>query len=107
MVLAVTAGLEFTFTVTVADLVQPRLLVPVTVYVLVVVGLAATVEVPIDDNAVEGFHRYVAAPLADNVVVLPLQMVVPPLTATFGSGLTVNAAVALPTQPLASVAATV
>lgn len=53
---AVGVGNEFTVTVTVAVLVQPAAVVPVTVYVIVEVGLAVTVAPVVDDKPVPGLH---------------------------------------------------
>ena len=53
---AVGVGNEFTVTVTVAVLVQPAAVVPVTVYVIVEVGLAVTVAPVVDDKLVAGLH---------------------------------------------------
>jgi hypothetical protein len=50
------AGNELTVTVTVALLIQPRLLVPVTVYVVVVAGLAVVLAPVVADSPVPGDH---------------------------------------------------
>ena len=49
-------GNVFTVTVTLAVLLQPFELVPVTVYVLVVVGLAVTLAHVVQDKPVAGVH---------------------------------------------------
>ena len=49
-------GNVFTVTVTLAVLLQPFELVPVTVYVLVVVGLAVTLAQVVQDKPVAGVH---------------------------------------------------
>jgi hypothetical protein len=49
--------------------------VPVTVYVVVIVGLAATVEPDVEDKPVAGDQLYVVAPVAVNVLELPAQIV--------------------------------
>jgi hypothetical protein len=51
-----TIGLAFTVTVTVVVPVQPARDVPVTVYVVVVVGLAVTTAPVVPDNPVAGAH---------------------------------------------------
>ena len=56
--------------VTVAVLVQPAILVPVTVYVVVVTGLTVTLSQVVHDKPVDGDHEYVAAPVADRVYIL-------------------------------------
>jgi hypothetical protein len=53
---AVGVGNAFTVTVTVPVLVQPAAVVPVTVYVIVEVGLAVTVAPVVDDKPVAGLH---------------------------------------------------
>ena len=47
----------FTVTVTLAVLLQPFEFVPVTVYVLVVVGLAVTLAQVVQDKPVAGDHK--------------------------------------------------
>jgi hypothetical protein len=47
-------GIKFTVTVTAAVLLQPAALVPVTVYVIVDVGLAVTLAPVVADNPVDG-----------------------------------------------------
>jgi hypothetical protein len=86
--LAVTVGKGVTVTVTAAVFEHPRD-VPVTVYVLVTVGVATGVALVVLLNPVEGDQTYVVAPLAVNVVEVPLQIVISGLTVTFGTGLTV------------------
>lgn len=59
-----------TFTVTVVVPTQPAAVVPVMVYVVVVTGVAVTVDPVVDDNPVAGDQLYVPptpAPLAVNV----------------------------------------
>ena len=52
-------------------------------------GLAVTVEPVVADKPVEGLQRYVLAPLAVNVVLLPAQIGSGVETDTFGIALTV------------------
>jgi hypothetical protein len=56
LLLAVTFGRLFTVTVTVAVLLQPLAFVPVTVYVVVVVGLATGLAQLLHDKPVDGDH---------------------------------------------------
>jgi hypothetical protein len=53
----VTTGSGLTFTVTCVDAVQPFTSVPVTVYVVVEVGLAVTGEPVVELSAVDGVHK--------------------------------------------------
>ena len=90
-----TSGTAFTVTVTVATSVQP-LLVPVTVYVVVDDGDAEN-----DDPLPEGLHEYDVAPLADTVVLLPLQIVGEDAEAdTSGTAFTVTVTVLVFVHPL-------
>jgi hypothetical protein len=50
------AGVAFTVTVTLAVLTQPLLFVPVTVYIIVVVGFAVTLAQVVQDNPIAGDH---------------------------------------------------
>ncbi len=101
---AVTVGNAFTLTVTVAVFTQLLALVPVTVYVVVVVGDTVTDE----PDKLPGFHTYVDAPLALNEVLPPTQIAeFAELAVNVGNGLTVTPTVAVFTQPLALVPVTV
>ena len=51
---ALIVGVELTVTVTVFVILQPKLLYPVTVYVVVTVGLAITAGPAVDDKPVDG-----------------------------------------------------
>ena len=51
-----TVGVEFTVTILVAAPVHPPELVPVTVYVVVMIGLAVTDEPVVALNPVAGLH---------------------------------------------------
>jgi hypothetical protein len=66
-----------TTTVTVVVPVQPTPLVPVTVYVIVLAGLAVTVPPVVEDRFVAGLHIKLLAPVAVSVVLLPAQIVAP------------------------------
>lgn len=90
-------GFEPTVTVAVAVPVQLPV-VPVTVYVVVVGGVAVTVAPVVAERLVAGDHVYDAAPLAFSVAASPGQMV-GELTIITGSGLTVTVAVAVEEQP--------
>jgi hypothetical protein len=71
---AVTAGLEFTVTITVELAVQPPGADPVTVYVIVDVGDATTDAVLVALSAVDGVQVYVFAPDAVKVTFAPLHI---------------------------------
>jgi hypothetical protein len=64
---AVTVGVVFTVTTTMALAVQPFNAVPMTVYVVVASGSASMLAPVVADNPVDGAHEYVSAPLAVNV----------------------------------------
>src|SRR6185312_11459937 len=87
-------GFGFTVTVTCCVAEQPEDVVPVTVYVVVLVGLAVTLAVFVALNPVDGLHVYVPpppAPLAVSTTEPPLQYVVEPVgvMVIVGLGLTV------------------
>lgn len=84
-----TAGNAFTVIAAVAEDEHPDV-VPVTVYVMVTVGDAVTVEPVVALSDVAGDHVYVVAPLAVRVLLLPAQMAeVAGVTVTVGVGVTV------------------
>ena len=89
---SVTTGSGFTVTVTFADLLQPAVLVPVTIYVIVEPGVACTDAVLVPFRPVEGDHSHELVPDADavSVVVLPAQMVFVPEMVIFGNAFTVT-----------------
>jgi hypothetical protein len=93
---AVTDGNGFTVTLTVAVPVHPAVLVPVTVYVVVALGvtvLLAPLPNPPD-------QLYVFAPLAVNTDVAPLHIAAGLTVAlTDGNGFTVTLTVAVPVHP--------
>ena len=97
-----------TVTVVVAVFIQPLLLVPVTVYVLVAVELQVN-NAPVEAlNPVAGDQLYVVAPDADTVVEEPLHIVDEPIDAiTIGKGLTVIDCVVVFVQPAELVPVTV
>ena len=100
---ATTVGNGLTVIVTVEVFVQPLAFVPVTVYVVVLVGL--TTGLPL---RLPGIQVYVAAPLALKVDEAPTQIVVDDaLATTVGNGLTVIVTVEVFVQPLAFVPVTV
>ena len=99
---AVTVGSGFTVRVTVLVPVQPAAVVPVTLYVVVVEGVA--VKLAPDPL---GLHVYVLAPDAAMVELWPAQMAAGVAVAvTVGNGFTVSVTVVVPVQPQASVPVT-
>ena len=100
---AVTVGLVPTATLIVVVLVHPNVLVPVTEYVVVIVGVT---EMVVPDKA-PGFHVYVDAPDAVNVAVDPIHKMVGLETAvTVGPGFTVKVTVFVFVHPEAFVPVT-
>ena len=78
--------------------------VPVTVYVVIVVGETVTVA----PDKLPGIQLYVVAPLAVIIVEVPLQIVAAVVvTVTVGEGVTVMVLVAVFVQPFAAVPVTV
>ena len=104
---AVTVGRSFTVTVTDAVFVHPFASVPVTVYVVLTVGVAVTGVPVVALNPVEGVHAYVPAPLALKFVDAPMQKLTLPEVVTFGNGFTVTAKLAVLVHPFTSVPVTV
>lgn len=93
---AVTVGVGFTVMVCVAVFVQPFALDPVTVYVVVDVGVTV-IDVPVK---LPGIQLYVVPPEAVSVVLPPAQNVVlDAVTVTVGDGLTVIVRVAVAVHP--------
>jgi hypothetical protein len=88
-------GLGVTLTVTAAIFTQPAAEVPVTVYVVVAVGLADGFAQFVQDNPVAGAQVYVEAPVAVSVVDVPWHIVTfePALTVGIGATVTVTVAV--------------
>jgi hypothetical protein len=68
---------------------QPLEPVPVTVYVVLTVGVATTLEHVEHERLADGDQTYVVAPDADRVAVVPGHILVPPETTSDGSALTV------------------
>jgi hypothetical protein len=102
------AGLAFTVIVTVAVLVHPFPAVPVTVYVVVVVGFAVTVAPVVEDKPVAGLQLNVVAPLAVSETLLPVHIVAEEGdTVIVGCGFTVTVTVAVFVHPFPSVPVTV
>ena len=60
-------------TVTVAESVQPKLLVPTTLYVVLYVGDAVVLSHKVQESPVDGDHVRLVPFLACNLTVLPLQ----------------------------------
>jgi hypothetical protein len=92
---SVIVGVVFTVTTIVfVALVHPPV-VPVTLYVVVVVGLADTLEPVVALRFVFGDQAYVVAPLAVNVVELPEHIVGGAERVTVGVAFTVTTTVAV------------
>jgi hypothetical protein len=104
LAVAVTVGNGFTVTLTAAVPEHPAVLVPVTVYVVVALGvtvLLAPLPNPPD-------QLYVFAPLAVNTEVAPLHIAAGLAVAvTNGNGFTVTLTVAVPVHPAVLVPVTV
>jgi len=103
LAVAVTDGNGFTVTLTVAVPVHPAVFVPVTVYVVVPLGVTVMLAVlpPV-------FQLYVFAPLAVNTDVAPLHIAAGLAVAvTDGNGFTVTLTVAVPVHPAVLVPVTV
>ena len=83
-------------------MVQPFPFVPVTVYVVVVGGLAVTVAPVVEDNPVAGVHVYVVAPFAVNETLVPAHIAEGDAGLTFivGTGETVIVVLAELEHPL-------
>ena len=82
---------------------QPADDTPITVYVVLVVGLAVTVLPVIALIPVEGVQLQVAAPVAVSVPLNPLQILNAGVDVSAGNGLTVTTDVVLPVQPFEAV----
>jgi len=103
LAVAVTDGNGFTVTLTVAVPVHPAVVVPVTEYVVVELGVTVMLAVlpPV-------FQLYVFAPLAVNTEVAPLHIAAGLADAlTDGNGFTVTLTVAVPVHPAVLVPVTV
>jgi hypothetical protein len=99
----VTLGIGLMVTVTCVVELHELLSVPVTVYVVVVFGLAVTVAPVVALNPIAGLHEYVFAPFAVNVVDCPAQIAAGVATVTTGRGLTVTVTCVEALHPLLSV----
>jgi hypothetical protein len=96
----ITVGFSFTVTTAVAVPVHPLEVVPVTVYVVVEVGVATTVDPVVVFNPVLGAELYVFAPLAVSVAEFPEQTALAlEEMVTTGLGTTVTVEIAVPLQP--------
>lgn len=97
----VTVGNVFTVIARVAVLLHPAALTPVTVYVVVTVGVAVKGVPVLALRPVVGDQEYVAPPVAPIVVDEPVHIeVAPPVVAMVGNALTVMVLVAVLLQPL-------
>ena len=100
-------GKALTVTVFVPVLIHPLASVPVTVYIVVVVGLAVMPEPVVAVRPVDGDQLYVVPPPAVSVVEVPVHIATdePPLMV--GSAFTVTVLVPVLIHPFASVPVTV
>lgn len=92
-------GIGFTVTVIVPIPVQPAPLVPITVYVVVLVGLAVTEDPVVAERPVDGDHEYEVAPETLSPVLPPLQIATDGLVVRDGVGFTETVVVAVAVQP--------
>jgi hypothetical protein len=104
---ALTTGNGFTVTVTIAVSIHPVAFEPVTIYVVVTVGLAVGLAHAVQDRPVAGVHVYDVAPDAVNAVLPPEHIAVLALTVTFGTPTIVIVTLPVSTQPYISVPVTV
>ena len=81
-------GNGLTVTTTWSVFTHPFAFVPVTVYVVVALGLAVTLAVFVALKPVDGLHTYVAAPLATKLVDEPAQIAASFPALTTGNGFT-------------------
>ena len=95
-----TTGAGFTVTVTFCVDVQPAE-VPVTVYVVVLAGLAVTIAPLVVERPLSGLQLKVSAPVAVRLTLSPEQMVADEgVTDTTGVGFTVTVTFCVDVQPL-------
>lgn len=106
LAVVVTFASEPTFTTTVCDPEHP-FNEPVTVYVVVVDGVAVTLAPTVVFKPVDGVHVKFCAPLATSEALEPLQMEVVPLTVMFAWELTATAMDFEAVQPFEPVPVTV
>ena len=94
---------ELTVTVVVTGVAEQVPTVPLTVYTVVLVGLAVTVSILVLLKPIGGVQLYAVTPLAVNLIKLPVQ-IVPEFTAIVGFVTTVIVAVAdavqVPIEPV-------
>ena len=93
-----TLGCGFTFTVIVSFAVHELPSVPVTIYVVVVVGDAVGLEQGLQDNPVAGDQVYDVAPVACSPTLKPTHIVLSAPAFTVGNMLTVTVTVAVSLQ---------
>jgi PII-like signaling protein len=103
----VSDGTGLTETVTIDKLTHPRLFVPVTVYVVLVVGAAVTLGPDVADRPVAGDHANVAAPVAVSTVDEPVQIATSIPAMTRGNGFTMTVTIAGVLHPPLVIAVTV
>ena len=98
-VFTITTGKGVTVTVTNEVSVQP-LELPITLYSVVVAGLAVTLAPVVPLNPVDGDHAYVLPPLAVKTVEAPAQIGEGALVVTFKLPPTVTVVACMPLQPV-------
>jgi hypothetical protein len=104
---AVTTGKGLTVTVTNAVSLQPVPAVPITVYVVVLTGVATGFVAVSLLSVADGLHRYAVPPPAESVVFVPAQIAELALLAVTMIPLTFTVTTSVAEQPLRSVPVTV
>jgi hypothetical protein len=96
---ALVTGVGITLIITVSVEKQLKLLLTVTVYVVVTDGVATGLLMVVLLSVGEGAQLYIVPPLANKVVLVPLQIVVPVPALATGVGLTVIEETAVSVHP--------
>ena len=96
---ALTTGSSVTVIFTSAESTQPPALVPTNVYLVVLAGLAVTLEPVLVESPEDGSQLYVEAPAAVRITAAPEQIVVSGPAVTCGNGLTITVTLDVSGQP--------